>query len=183
MGMRIPHCYFYSQQSKIVYKISTVDLPSLMQPPIYYCVLVFDRKMIKSVISKLDLNLYYICLWETGVSVGSRDHVTINDQLLSKPNTLINSIGLDSEIDVIDEKLDDHFIFNKIEDSNDFAHFDYALNYVSKMPNGLVKKVFSNKETLDTFSKNLFGTVTPLNNTYIVLRPDSHIFNVKTVNG
>nr|PVC49911.1 mono-oxygenase [Theileria orientalis] len=182
MGMRIPHRYFYSQQSNIVYKISTVDLPSLMQPPIYYCVLVFDRKMIKSVLSELDLNLYYICLWETGVSVGSGDHVTVDDQFISKPNTLINSIGLDSEIDVIDEKLDDHFIFNKLEDSSDFEHFDYALNYVSKMPNGLVKKVFSNKETLDAFSRSLFGNVTPLNNTYLVLRPDSHIFNVKTVN-
>ncbi|XP_951811.1 mono-oxygenase, putative [Theileria annulata] len=201
-GMRIPHCYFYSQYDSIVYKISTVDLPSLMQPPIFYCVLIFDRKMIDLVIPEIDLNLYYICLWETGLSVGSGSETVINDQFLSKPNTFINNIGeynpppipyfnsfliLLNPLGLIspraesDCKVDDHFIINKMENIHDFEYFNSTLKYVSKIREGVVKEVFSSKETLDRFSKSLFGEVLNMDKTYIILRPDSHILKFKTL--
>lgn len=79
------------------------------------------------------------------------------------------------------DKVDDHFIINKMGNIHDFEYFNATLKYVSKIKEGVVKGVFSSKETLDKFSKSLFGEVRNMDRTYIILRPDSHILKFKTL--
>ncbi|KAK2197821.1 bifunctional FAD-binding domain/FAD-NAD(P)-binding domain superfamily [Babesia duncani] len=44
-GRRIPHCFLYLPCNNQVFKVSTVDIPSLVQPSIYYCFLVFSQEL------------------------------------------------------------------------------------------------------------------------------------------
>lgn len=114
VGRRIPHCHLYTTYGHEIYRISTVDLPSLMQPAIFYCLLVFKEDLANRVREAIrDLRFAFVALWEDNTSADQdriwgyqdnnqqlanklalQDRVTISDNLLSQPIRVVNACGL-----------------------------------------------------------------------------------------
>ncbi|EKX73466.1 conserved hypothetical protein [Theileria equi strain WA] len=190
IGRRVPHTFVYSKLGSdneggdsTVYKISTVDLPSFIQPPIYYCFLVFSRDIASKLLDSLkgDKGLFYICLWDSRQTLGLESPVTIKDQFLSMSNSEINAIGCDKLYQNLKQyatpRLDHNFIFLKLDGSTDFQHFYGALETHGFTP---IKTVISSRLSLERFSKSLFGKNVDMNNTVILIRPDGHIADYRT---
>ncbi|ORM42051.1 putative polyketide hydroxylase [Babesia sp. Xinjiang] len=209
IGRRVPHCFFYTTlrengrfsllepQSVTVYKLSTVDLPSFLNPAIYFCWLVFSPILAHELYNVLSEvapergTLSYVCLWNAPYVTGNRkDAIEINDQPLMLEAADINGMGVElaaREIKIqkvvtsVHHGSSPNFLFQKLgSDGNDL----YEL--VSNMRKGIhqnpavpIKAVFSDKGSLDRFSKALCGREADLSNSLILLRPDAHILAFK----
>ncbi|GFE52671.1 phenol 2-monooxygenase-like protein isoform X1 [Babesia ovis] len=193
-GRRIPHCIVYSTLQNRVYKLSTVDLPSFMQPAVYHCFLVFSPKMaqdLHDLISKMNLekkSLSYICLWNTGYLVEAAGIVEINDQPLILESSDLTRMGMEigskllgiKQQRIASPKLrSTNFIFQGLGDKA--ANMDDLVASMGETmhnyPTAPLKAIFSNRSSLENFTKALCGKPTDLSNALIVLRPDGHILD------
>ncbi|CDR96169.1 hypothetical protein, conserved [Babesia bigemina] len=190
-GRRIPHCYVYSTLQDSVFKFSTVDLPSFVQPSIYFCWMVFSPQMgvkLHELLSELDPqneSLSYICVWKVGHTVAPESAVIeINDQPFVMTSSEINRIGVDIEMtepsrncdrhDTLDDSM--HFVFPTL---NNTAYMQQLIgNMAQRMKptrKVLTKHIFSSTPTLEAFTRSLLTRQFDLSDSVLLLRPDAHI--------
>ncbi|GBE62666.1 FAD binding domain containing protein [Babesia ovata] len=192
-GRRIPHCYVYSTLRDSVFKFSTVDLPSFVQPSIYFCLMVFSPQMaikLHRLLSEMDPqneSLSYICVWNVDQMIASESAVVeIDDQPFVMKSSEINRIGVELETsepsqhtnrhDVLGGST--HFVFPTLKNTDDIQKLigDMTLRMESK-GKILTKHIFSFKGSLDNFSKSLLTRQFDISDSVLLLRPDAHIFD------
>ncbi|KAK1444179.1 TRK system potassium uptake protein [Babesia gibsoni] len=197
IGCRIPHCSLYSMYGGKVYKLSTVDISSFLQPAIHYCFLVFSQKtadlMCKIIaeINSVKKTLAYVCHWKVDILVGDddMDHIVVNDQPLLLGNGEINRIGVETAATCKDVEADNvptktpNFFFStlgKNEESNQMETMIHRMRKALELNHGVVhKSVFTSSSHLQRFSNMLFKRDVDVSDAVVIVRPDGHIADIQ----